>query len=196
MSVVNQNLQIKLKLMKLKISLTLINVRQLQTDFLKYQICMSLWKKEDTTYENIQNLQPIPEIQPWLVNLLISEAKCGSSTVKGDLPIKFIKEFGPFLAEPIAHIWNSAIKNGEYPKLWKIEIVTPIPKCYPPEKIVNLRKISGTKNVSKLFEKFLCKMIVEDMKLSADTAQYGNKKKISIQHLLVWLIDRILKALD
>ena len=65
-----------------------------------------------------------------------------------------------------------------------------------PPRIKDLRKISMTLNFSKLFEKFLCGLILDDMKSSADKSQFGCKKKISIQHLLVKLIDRILTALD
>ena len=58
------------------------------------------------------------------------------------------------------------------------------------------RKIAGTKNFSKVFEKYICKIIVDDMAKYADKAQYGCKKGVSIEHLLVKLVDRILTAVD
>ena len=78
-----------------------------------------------------------------------------------------------FLSEPLSNIWKRCLLDGEYPDIWKVETVTPIPKKNSNPKSKDLRKISVTKNFSKLFEKYIC-----------------------IQHLLVRLVDRILTALD
>ena len=77
-----------------------------------------------------------------------------------------------------------------------MEIVTPVPKCYPPQTTTDLRKIAGTKNFSKIFEKFLSEVMIQDMKLSHDTSQYGNSKGVSTQHYLIKMLDRILTQLD
>ena len=110
--------------------------------------------------------------------------------------MKLIKEYGPLLAEPISDIWKRGLSHGEYPNIWKIEIVTPVPKVNPPKELKDLRKIAGTKNISKIFEKYICKIIIEDMAKYADKSQFGCKKGVSIQHLLVKLVDRILTAVD
>ena len=138
----------------------------------------------------------LPPVEPWNVTLIIKDVKAKRSTALGDLPMKLIKEFDVFLAEPLSHIWKRCLAHGEYPDVWKLEIVTPMPKVYPPKETKDLRKISVTKNFSKLFEKYICKIIIEDISKSADKAQYGCKKKVGIQHLLVKLADRILTALD
>ena len=39
-------------------------------------------------------------------------------------------------------------------------------------------------------------MMISDMKINLDPAQYANQKGLSIQHYLVKMIDRILKAVD
>ena len=75
-------------------------------------------------------------------------------------------------------------------------MVTPIPKIFPPKETKDLRKISVTKNFSKLFEKYISQIIIDDMSKSADKAQFGCRKKIGIQHLLIRLVDRILTAVD
>ena len=76
--------------------------------------------------------------------------------------------------------------------IYKLEIVTPVPKCYPPQSTNDLRKIAGTKNFSKIFEKFLSEIIIQDMKLSRDVSQYGNTKGVSTQHYLIKMLDIIL----
>ena len=152
--------------------------------------------RENISVENAKNDAALPPVEPWNVTLIIRDSKAKRSTAPGDFPMKLIKEFNVFLCEPLSDIWKRCLSHGEYPDIWKLEIVTPIPKCFPPKETKDLRKISVTKNFSKLFEKYLCKIIIEDMSTTADKSQYGCKKKIGIQHLLVRLVDRILTALD
>ena len=67
---------------------------------------------------------------------------------------------------------------GEYPDSYKLEIVT------------------GTPNFSRIFEKFLAEIMINDMKNSRDPSQYGNTKGVSTQHYLIKMVDRILTVLD
>ena len=67
---------------------------------------------------------------------------------------------------------------------------------YPPDKIDQLRKISGIINFSKIFESFIAEVIVKDMKDNRDSSQYGNRKGISVQHCLINLIDKVMTVLD
>ena len=75
-------------------------------------------------------------------------------------------------------------------------MVTPVPKKFPPEVPKDLRKISGTLNFSKLFEKFLAEAIMSDIEPNIDPSQFGNSKGVSTQHYLVKLINRVLTSLD
>ena len=138
----------------------------------------------------------LPPVEPWNVLNIIKDSKAKKSTALGDVPMKLIKEYDVFLSDPLSNIWKRCLSHGEYPDIWKLEVVTPIPKIFPPKQTTDLRKISVTKNFSKLFEKYICKIIIEDMSRSADKAQFGCRKKIGIQHLLIKLVDRILTALD
>ena len=94
----------------------------------------------------------------------------------------------------MANLITRAIKKGEYPHIWKLEIVTPVPKVYPPSNTEELRNISGLKSLSKVAEKIISKLIIFDMK--KDPSQYGNEKGMSINHYLINMIDKILTALD
>ena len=66
--------------------------------------------------------------------------KTKSATVTGDIPMKVIKEFSVEIAFPVTDILNRGIHHGEYPNLWKLEIVTPVPKVFPPSTPQGLRK--------------------------------------------------------
>ena len=80
--------------------------------------------------------------------------------------------------------------------MWKVEFVTPVPKIFPPEKLKDLRKISGLLNFSKITDKILADYISEDMKLKRDKSQYGNQKGLSAQHYLINMLHNILTTLD
>ena len=91
---------------------------------------------------------------------------------------------------------SSCLSVGLYPKMWKIESVTPVPKVFPPEQLKDLRKISGLLNFSKIADKVIAELITEDMSEKRDESQYGNQKKISIQHYLIKMLHKILTGVD
>ena len=70
--------------------------------------------------------------------------------------------FGYELSFPLSNIYKRGCKYGEYPHIW-IETITPAQKKYPPQSPSDLRKISGTFNFSKIFEKFIAESVVQDM---------------------------------
>ena len=122
--------------------------------------------------------------------------KSKTSTVIGDLPWKLIKEFSSSLSLPLEDIYNRSIIHGEYPDVWKLEVVTPAPKVYPPANEEELRKISCSKNFSKIFENILADFLVADMQPKSDPSQFGNEKGISVQHCLIKMLDTIQTQLD
>ena len=85
----------------------------------------------------------------------LKKVKTNASTVKDDIPATIIKEFAAELSGPFADILNCSIKRGEYADIWKTEMVTPVPKAYPPKDESELRKISGLKNFSKITEQII-----------------------------------------
>ena len=58
--------------------------------------------------------------------------KLKKSTLIGDIPWKIVKKFAFYLSYPLEDIFNRSITHGEYPDIWKLEIVTPTPKVFPP----------------------------------------------------------------
>ena len=104
--------------------------------------------KDDIT-DNRHESKPFPLMTPYFVHEKIKKMKTGKSTVKGDIPTKIIKMFGYELSFPLSNIFTRCCTAGEYPNIWKIEMVTPVPKKFPPELPKDLRKISGTLNFFK-----------------------------------------------
>jgi hypothetical protein len=112
--------------------------------------------------------------------------------VAGDFPARQIKQFATYLAEPLTNIYNTGIWRGEYPRIYKYEISTPVPKAYPTESLFQLRNISGLLNFDKIYEKLISQLIISDMETKLDPSQFGNQKGISIQHYLIQMLHRIL----
>ena len=113
-----------------------------------------------------------------------------------DLPNRLRKEYGIFLVAPLTNILNTCFEEQIFPQMWKVEYVTPIPKVVNPTSISQMRKISITSDFSKLFENILKDMILEDSEKNFDQSQYGGRKGVGTEHLIVCYVDRILKLLD
>ena len=78
-----------------------------------------------------------------------------------------------------------------------METVTPVPKKTTKLKLLtDIRKIACTSDFSKLFEKFLKDWIIEDISKNLSPAQYGGKRGMGTEHVIVNFVDRILKLLD
>ena len=101
-------------------------------------------KTEDISLDNISNTKPYPCMEPFFVHQQIKKMKSNSATVVGDIPIKVVKMFGYHLSFPLSNIFKRCCNSGEYPDIWKMEVVTPAPKKFPTETPNDLRKISGT----------------------------------------------------
>ena len=144
---------------------------------------------ESINLEGILDDRPPPEINPYLIYLKIKSSKKKTATVIGDIPMTIIKFCAEELSFPLCDIYTRSVLYGEYPDIYKLEIVTPAAKVYPPRTVKDLRKIAGTPNFSKIFEQFLAEIMIEDMKPTRDPSQYGNSKGVSTQHYLIKMVD-------
>ena len=146
-------------------------------------------QSEAINLENFFDDRPPPEINPYLIYLKIKSCKKKTATVIGDIPMTLIKFCAEELSFPLCDIFTRSVLYGEYPEIYKLEIVTPVAKVYPPRTVKDLRKISGTPNFSRIFEQFLAEIMIEDMKPTRDPSQYGNSKGVSTQHYLIKMVD-------
>ena len=89
-----------------------------------------------------------------------------------------------------------SIGRGQYPALWKKEYVTPVPKVKEPETMKDVRKIACTSDFNKLFQGYLKDILIEDVRPNIDCQQYGGRKKIGTEHMVVAMIYRVLSLLD
>ena len=142
------------------------------------------------------NASDIPIIKNEEVCETLEAMDTNKSTVTGDIPAKILKKFAKQISLPMTDVINTSLKQGCWPDIFKMEIVTPVPKVSKPKNIDDLRNISGLINLSKVSEKIISKLFISDMKEKLDPSQYGNQTGISIQHYLINFIDRILASTD
>ena len=143
-----------------------------------------------------ENEKSTPKVEAYQVYEFLKKIKTNTATVKDDIPAKLIKEFAPELSDPLADIINCMVERGEFPHCWKLEMVTPVAKKFPPTTVEDLRKISGLKNFSKIAEKYLGTFLISDMSGNRDLSQYGNEKGTSVNHYLINMIHEILVSVD
>ena len=95
--------------------------------------------------------EDIPQFEPVEVWMILTKLKTNKSTIEGDIPAKLFQEFAAHLAEPLTHIYNSSLLQGQYPNIYNFEISTPVPKKYLVERMDQMRNISGLLTAHKIF---------------------------------------------
>ena len=109
------------------------------------------------------------------IYMKMKKIKNTSSTHPLDLPNRLRNEYSLFLVAPLRDIINTCFEEQIFPKMWKLEYITPIPKVPNPESISQMRKISITSDFSKLFENILKEMILKDAEQHFDQSQYEGR---------------------
>ena len=96
---------------------------------------------------------PVEKVEKQLRKLDTSKAPGPDS-----VPSWILKEFSQLHAGPVAAIYNSSLREGHVPRIWRAAYVSPLPKNKPPEQIeTDLRAISLTAMLCKQMEEFVVK---------------------------------------
>ena len=117
----------------------------------------------DPTRANDQ--QPII-IQEYEVAARLKSFKKPNSQVFGDINPSLVTQCADLLAHPLAYIYNQTLGTLSWPKIWKSETVTVIPKNPAPSGLSELRNLSCTPLYSKVLESFILERLKSETKLS------------------------------
>ena len=135
---------------------------------------------------------PVEKVEKQLRKLDTSKAPGPDS-----IPSWVLKEFSELLAGPVAAIYNSSLREGHVPRIWRAAYVSPLPKKKPPEHIeTDLRPISLTAVLCKQMEEFVVKWVWDIVQDRVDPNQYGSVKKSSPTHALVDLLHQCYTSTD
>ena len=136
----------------------------------------------------------LPSLSTADVAAKLSSMKVPKSYVALDIPPVVMKRTIPHLATAITPIINLIRISSWWPKLWKVEEVSVIPKAPIPQSLDQTRNISCTSIFSKLAEEYLLQTINEEVELGED--QFGGRKGCGTDHLLCKMSTQIMRSLD
>ena len=70
----------------------------------------------------------IPRFTPAQVWFGLTKLSANKATAPGDVPARLIKHFAAYLAEPLTDIFNTSLRRGEYPEIYKFEFGEILPE--------------------------------------------------------------------
>ena len=125
---------------------------------------------------------------------MLKNSKKTQSQVKGDPLPQLLRTFPAAFAEPVAAIFNKVNGTVCWPRKWKTEYLTIIPKTPNPTDLSECRNISCTSVLSKILENRVLEQLRGE--LIGDSRQYGGAPKCGAEHLLIELWDKILHCVE
>ena len=114
-----------------------------------------------------------------------------------DIPNWILKEFSECLSSPVCAPFNSSLRQGHVPQVWKSAIICPLAKVPSPSAVEkHLRPISLTPTLSKVLERYVSGWVMDTARGIIDDHQFGSLRGSSTIHALVELVHLWQKALD
>ena len=117
---------------------------------------------------------------------------CGPDRLSG----KLLKCCSDQLAEIFTCIFNLSIKSMVIPKLWKTSEITPVPKRSKIESMNDLRPVALTPAIMKVFERFVLKLLINEVKEQLDPLQFAYKAKTNVEDACLVFTNNILNHLE
>ena len=131
---------------------SLFNVNDINTHFQSINTDISY--VEPALLKIIPELHKVPVIHEISVFKALARVK-RTATGPDDLPFWFWKEYALELTPVITHILNVSLVSQQVPKIWKTANVRPIPKVTNISALDQLRPISVTDIIMRLFERLI-----------------------------------------
>ena len=125
---------------------------------------------------------------------LLRSAKKTDSRVEGDPLAHLVRKYPESFAGPISKIYNQINDCGRWPKRWKTEHLTIIPKVPNPANLSECRNISCTSIFSKVLENQVLGQLRKE--LTPDPRQYGGVPNCGVEFMLVDMWEGILEGLE
>ena len=124
-------------------------------------------------------------------------SKLHSAVGPDEISAWFLRENASVLCRPLCSIFNSSLRQGFVPSLWKSANVLPIPKSSPALNIdSDFRPISLTPILSKILESFPYRWLLQSVSNQIDALQFGSQQGSSASMALVHLLHKWYEACD
>ena len=114
-----------------------------------------------------------------------------------NIPPWMVNNYAHLLAAPVTAIFNSSLKEGKLPDLWKTATVVPVPKKHPPGSLENdIRPISLTPILAKAFEGIVLNWVDDVITPQIDERQFGGLAGTGTTDALVEMFHSWCEATD
>jgi hypothetical protein len=115
----------------------------------------------------------------------------------GEIPYFVFRDFWMVLAQHFLHVWNLSLQTGIFPQCYKRANIIAIPKVKHAKEMKQLRGVSVTSIIARLFEKVVYRRWISENTLTrSDPFQFAYKKRLSTVDYLLTLQYLVLKSLD
>ena len=85
----------------------------------------------DSTHRVFDIEEPLPAeftIEAASTQRALQNVKCRKATGPDNIPPWMVKNYAHLLAAPVTAIFNSSLREGKLPDLWKTATIVPVPK--------------------------------------------------------------------
>ena len=107
----------------------------------------------------------------------LQQIKVNKAVGPDNVPAWVLRDNASTLAAPLTALFNTSLRDGVIPALWKTAHVIPLPKKQPPRSIEkDIRPISLTPIVSKIFESIVMKWVDHILENKIDDKQFGGAR--------------------
>ena len=115
-----------------------------------------------------------------------------------DIPRKCIKHAANHIYEALSMVFNQSLLQGIFPENFKVSKVTPIAKGGEETDPYNYRPISTLSALTQIFEKLICKQLVNYLEKHAILYefQFGFRKGHSTSQAIAEIADNLRNAID
>lgn len=124
----------------------------------------------------------------------------GLDTSKGpgtdDIPPVLLKNCANTLALPIAAVFNRSLRDGIFPKAWKLAAIVPIHKSGNLNCVSNYRGVSILCSLSKVFEKMIHEVLYSAAAPYISISQHGFMKNRSTTTNLMCYVSEISRGME
>ena len=104
----------------------------------------------------------------------LEKVKVNKATGPDNIPPWVLKDCSHLLAAPVTAIFNSSLREGALPKLWKSATVIPLSNEHPQDTVENdIRPISITPILAKVLESLVLKWVDMCVEPQIDDRQFG-----------------------
>ena len=127
----------------------------------------------------------------------LQQIKVNKAVGPDNVPAWVLRDNASTVAAPLTALFNISLRDGVMPALWKTAHVIPLPKKQPPLSIEkDIRPISLTPIVSKIFESIVMKWVDHILEDKIEDKQFGGGIGTSTTDALVEMIHHWCEATD